>query len=92
MGGDIECLNQLVGHAVLFGQVKRTRSPGQLDCVVSVVDRFKAAAAIFALDEPRDPFVDHELAEPLRDQVHKLFALQDAQGVVGIHDRLFRAG
>ena len=91
LGGDVECFDQLGRHAILAAQVECARARGQLDHVVRIGERFKTAATVFALHQPRDALGEHVGAEALGDQVDELLAMQDAQGVVGVHHRLFRA-
>ena len=85
---DVERLDQLGRHAVLFGQVKCTAATGQLDHVVGALDHLEAAAAVLALDEAGDALVRHLLAKAFGDQVDELLAAQDAQGIVGVHHLL----
>ena len=90
--GDVQRLDQLRRHAVLLGQVERAGAAGQLDHVGRVADGFEAAAAVLALHHAGDLLVDDQVAEALRDEIDELLAAQNAQGVVGVHDRLVGAG
>ncbi len=92
MRGHVEGLDQLGRHAVLLSQVKRAGAAGQLDDLGRIGDGLETAAAVFALHHAGDALVDDQVAEALRDEIDELLAAQDAQGVVGVHHRLIRAG
>ena len=88
---DVQRFHQLDRHTVLLGQVEVARTAGQLEHFGRVGDDLEAAAAVLALDQPGDALVENPLPEAFRDQVDELLAAQDAQGVVGVHQRLVGA-
>ena len=89
--GDVERLDQLGRHAVLFGQIERARPAGQLDHLRLVTDRLEVAAAVGVLDQPRDPLAQDRAPEALGHQIDQLLAAQQALHVVRRHHRLFGA-
>ena len=91
LGGDVEGVDELRRHTILFDKVEWPRPAGELDDLGWVGDRFETAAAVFALDQPGDALLNHLVAEALRDEIDELLAAQDAHGVVGVHDWLVRA-
>ena len=76
--------------AELVAEVELAGPAGQLDHVGRAVDRLEAAAGV-ALDEPGDVLVEHLVADPRRDHVDALLAVQDA-GDVGVVEDVRRAG
>ncbi len=91
LGGDVQRLNQLAVHAILFRQVEIARPTGQLDDLGRVIQYDKLARAIFPFHQAGDAFIHHALAEPLWNQIHKLLAAQNTQGILRVHHRLLRA-
>ena len=76
--------------AELLAEVEFTRPPRQLDHVGGAVDRLEACAGL-ALHQPGDVLVQHLVADPRRDHVDPLLAVQDA-GDVGVIEDVRRAG
>ncbi len=91
LGRDIERLDQLRRHAILFGQVERARPRGQLDHLVGVGDRLESPAAVGAFDESGHAFGQDLPAEALGDQIDELLAAQDTHRVIGVHHLLLGA-
>ena len=92
LGGDVQRFDELGRDAILFGQVKGAAAPGQLDDIGRFFDYLEGAAAFLVFAHAGDALGGHLLAEALGDQIHKLFAAQNALGVVGVHHLLVGAG
>ena len=91
LGRNVQRLHQLGRHAVLLGQVELAGAAGQLEHLSRVGDDLEAARAVLRLDQAGDALVQDALAVALGDQIDELLAAQDAQGVVGVHQRLVGA-
>ena len=92
LGRGVQGLDQLVGHAVLGGEIERAGAAGELDDVLRVVDELEVAAAVGTLDEARHALPGHEPALALGDQLHELLAAQDPLGVARVHEGLVHPG
>ena len=76
--------------AELRAEVELAGSAGQLDHVGRAVDRLEAGTGL-ALHEAGDVLVEHLVADPRRDDVDPLLAVQDA-GDVGVVEDVRRPG
>ena len=74
--------------AELADHIERCAAAGQLDDLGFVVDRLERGVAGRALDQAGDVLVEHLAAQPVRDRVDELLAVEDAGDVLVVEDPL----
>jgi hypothetical protein len=79
---DIQCFDQLLGHAIFLVKIETAGSSGEFDHLVRISDNLKVAAAVCALHQPGDLFLQHQLAESFWNEIDELLAAQNPQSVV----------